>query len=128
MKTNVLVVDDDYHMRVALKESLAKAGYAVTFAENGSKALDEIRGRIFDLVITDVKMPHMNGIDLLKHIKEGQPFLPVILMTAYGTVQDAVTVIKEGAFDYVQKPFNAEALYSVVKRALGVNGGGIFFS
>ena len=128
MKTNVLVVDDDYHMRVAMKESLSRAGYAVSFAEDGSKAVDEIKRQLFDIVITDVKMPHMNGIDLLRHVKEAQPFLPVILVTAYGTIQDAVSVIKEGAFDYIQKPFNTETLYSVVKRALGVNGGKIIYS
>ncbi|MCX5807204.1 MAG: sigma-54 dependent transcriptional regulator [Proteobacteria bacterium] len=128
MKTNVLVVDDDYHMRLALKESLSKAGYAVSFAEDGMRAIDEIKKRIFDIIITDVKMPHMNGIDLLKHIREDNPLLPVILVTAYGTIQDAVSVIKEGAFDYIQKPFNAETLYSVVKRALGVNGGKIVYS
>lgn len=128
MKTNVLIVDDDYHMRVAMKESLSKAGYAVSFAEDGMRAIDEIKKRIFDIIITDVKMPHMNGIDLLKHIREDNPLLPVILVTAYGTIQDAVSVIKEGAFDYIQKPFNAETLYSVVKRALGVNGGKIVYS
>jgi len=128
MKTNVLVVDDDYHMRVAMKESLSKAGYAVSFAEDGMRAIDEIKKRIFDIIITDVKMPHMNGIDLLKHIREEHPLLPVILVTAYGTIQDAVSVIKEGAFDYIQKPFNTETLYSVVKRALGVNGGKIVYS
>jgi two-component system response regulator FlrC len=124
----VLVVDDDYHMRVALKESLSKAGYAVSFAEDGMRAIDEIKKRIFDIIITDVKMPHMNGIDLLKHIREVHPLLPVILVTAYGTIQDAVSVIKEGAFDYIQKPFNTETLYSVVKRALGVNAGKIVYS
>jgi DNA-binding NtrC family response regulator len=128
MKTNVLVVDDDYHMRVAMKESLSKAGYAVSFAEDGMKAVDEIKRRLFDIIITDVKMPHMNGIDLLKHVKDAHPFLPVILVTAYGTIQDAVSVIKEGAFDYIQKPFNTETLYNVVKRALGVNGGKIIYS
>jgi DNA-binding NtrC family response regulator len=128
MKTNVLVVDDDFHMRVAMKESLSKAGYAVSFAEDGMRAVDEIKKQLFDIVITDVKMPHMNGIDLLKHVKDAQPFLPVILVTAYGTIQDAVSVIKEGAFDYIQKPFNTETLYSVVKRALGVNGGKIIYS
>ncbi|OGP65058.1 MAG: hypothetical protein A3K22_02440 [Deltaproteobacteria bacterium RBG_16_42_7] len=128
MKTNVLVVDDDYHMRVALKESLSKVGYAVSFAENGMRAIDEIKRHIFDIIITDVKMPHMNGIDLLKHVRGENPFLPVILVTAYGTIQDAVRVIKEGAFDYIQKPFNTETLYDVVQRALGVNGGKIIYS
>jgi DNA-binding NtrC family response regulator len=128
LKTNVLVVDDDYHMRLAMKESLSKAGYAVSFAEDGMRAIDEINKHIFDIIITDVKMPHMNGIDLLKHIREEHPLMPVILVTAYGTIQDAVNVIKEGAFDYIQKPFNTETLYSVVKRALGVNDGKIVYS
>ncbi len=125
MKTNVLVVDDDNHMRIALKESLLRAGYSVSIAEDGKQALNEIGRRMYDLVITDVKMPHVSGIDLLQHIKESSPFLPVILMTGYGTIQDAVKVIKEGAYDYIQKPFNTDTLYGVVKRALKVNNGRI---
>jgi len=128
MRTNVLVVDDDYHMRIALEASLTKAGYAVALAEDGVKAVDVIDKGPFDLVITDVKMPRLGGIDLLRHIRKESPFLPVILVTGYGTVQDAVAVIKEGAFDYIQKPFNTEMLYAVVKRALGVNGGKIIHS
>jgi two-component system response regulator FlrC len=128
MRTNVLVVDDDDHMRIALKESLTQAGYAVSMADNGLKAVEEIDRNMFDLVITDVKMPHLNGIDLLQRVKDKRPFLPVILITAYGTVQDAVKVIKEGAFDYIQKPFNTDTLYCVVKRALGVNGGKIIYA
>ena len=125
MKTNVLVVDDDNHMRIALKESLIRAGYNVSIAEDGKQALSEIERRMYDLVITDVKMPHVSGIDLLKHIKESVPFMPVILMTGYGTIQDAVKVMKEGAYDYIQKPFNTDTLYGIVKRALGVNNGKI---
>ncbi len=128
MKTNVLVVDDDNHMRIALKESLARAGYSVSVAEDGKEALSEIERRIFDLVITDVKMPHVSGIDLLSHIKESLPFMPVILMTGYGTVQDAVRVMKEGAYDYIQKPFNTDTLYGIVKRALGVKNGKIIYA
>lgn len=128
MKTNVLVVDDDNHMRIALKESLARAGYSVSVAEDGKEALGEIERRIFDLVITDVKMPHVSGIDLLNHIKEASPFMPVILMTGYGTVQDAVKVMKEGAYDYIQKPFNTDTLYGIVKRALGVKNGKIVYA
>ena len=125
MKTNVLVVDDDNHMRIALRESLVRAGYNVSIAEDGKQALNEITKHMYDLVITDVKMPHVSGIDLLKHIKDSSPFLPVILMTGYGTIQDAVQVIKEGAYDYIQKPFNTDTLYGVVKRALRVNSGKI---
>jgi len=128
MRTNVLVVDDDDHMRIALKESLSKAGYAVSIADNGLKAAEEIDRTLFDLIITDVKMPHLNGIDLLQKVKDKRPFLPVILITAYGTVQDAVKAIKEGAFDYIQKPFNTDTLYGVVKRALGIHGGKIIYA
>jgi two-component system response regulator FlrC len=128
MRTNVLVVDDDDCMRIALKESLSKAGYGVCLAGNGLEAVEEINRRTFDLLITDVKMPRLNGIDLLEHVKEKTPLLPVILITAYGTVQDAVRVIKEGAFDYIQKPFDADTLYGVVKRALGVNAGKIVYA
>jgi two-component system response regulator FlrC len=115
-------------MRIALKESLVRAGYSVALAEDGKKAMVEIDRNIFDLVITDVKMPHLGGIDLLKAIKETSPLVPVILMTGYGTVKDAVQVIKEGAYDYIQKPFNTDTLYSVVRRALGVNNGKIVFA
>ncbi|OPY68557.1 MAG: Transcriptional regulatory protein ZraR [Syntrophorhabdus sp. PtaU1.Bin050] len=128
MRTNVLIVDDDDHMRIALKESLSKAGYAVSLAGNGLEAVEEMDRRSFDLLITDVKMPRLNGIDLLQHVKDKVPLLPVILITAYGTVQDAVKVIKEGAFDYIQKPFNTDTLYGVVKRALGVNAGKIIYA
>lgn len=128
MRTNVLIVDDDDHMRIALKESLSKAGYVVSLAGNGLEAVEEMDRRSFDLLITDVKMPRLNGIDLLQHVKDKVPLLPVILITAYGTVQDAVKVIKEGAFDYIQKPFNTDTLYGVVKRALGVNAGKIIYA
>lgn len=128
MRTNVLVVDDDYHMRLALKESLTKAGYAVSVAEDGMEAVEVVKNRYFDVMITDVKMPRLNGMELLSQVREMSPLLPIILITGYGTIQDAVRVIKEGAFDYIQKPFNTETLYSVVKRALGVNSGGIVYS
>ena len=124
MRTNVLVVDDDYHMRLALKESLSKAGYSVSVAEDGMEAVEVVKKSSFDLMITDVKMPRLSGMELLSQVREMSPLLPVILITGYGTIQDAVRVIKEGAFDYIQKPFNTETLYSVVKRALGVKAGG----
>jgi DNA-binding NtrC family response regulator len=128
MRTNVLVVDDDYHMRLALKESLTKAGYAVSVAEDGMEAVDAVKRNSPDLMITDVKMPRLNGMELLSRVREMSPLLPVILITGYGTIQDAVRVIKEGAFDYIQKPFNTETLYGVVKRALAVQAGRIIYA
>jgi DNA-binding NtrC family response regulator len=128
MRTNVLVVDDDYHMRLALKESLTKEGYAVSVAEDGMEAVEAVRHSSYDLMITDVKMPRLNGMELLSQVREMSPLLPIILITGYGTIQDAVRVIKEGAFDYIQKPFNTDTLYSVVKRALTVNAGRIVYA
>jgi len=128
MMRNILIIDDDYHMRTALSEALIAAGYGVGSAEDGKVALESIRKSAYDLIITDVKMPYINGIDLLGRIKKEQCSLPVIVMTAYGTVEHAVNAMKEGAFDYIQKPFDTEALYGVVQRALGSEGGNIVCS
>ncbi len=125
---NILVVDDDYHMRVALSEALMKAGYEVRAAEDGRVAMESIKKSACDLVITDVKMPYINGIDLLGRLKKEQCSLPVIVITAYGTVEHAVNAIKEGAFDYIQKPFDTETLYGIVQRALGLDSGKIVCS
>ncbi len=125
---NILVVDDDYQMRSALSEALLKAGYDVAAAEDGRAALESIKKGAADLVITDVKMPYINGIDLLGRLKREQCSLPVIVITAYGTVEHAVNAMKEGAFDYIQKPFDTETLYGVVQRALGIDSGNIVCS
>ena len=125
---NILVVDDDYHMRVALSEALIKAGYEVRAAEDGRVAMESIEKSACDLVITDVKMPYINGTDLLGRLKKEQCSLPVIVITAYGTVEHAVNAIKEGAFDYIQKPFDTETLYGIVQRALGLDSGKIVCS
>jgi two-component system response regulator FlrC len=121
----ILVVDDDYQMRMALGEALTNAGYEISEAEDGRAAVESVKGSVPDLVITDVKMPFINGIDLLGRIKREWCSLPVIVMTAYATVGHAVNAIKEGAFDYIQKPFDIETLYEVVKRALGLDSGRI---
>ncbi|HAX18101.1 MAG TPA: hypothetical protein DCY00_05860, partial [Actinobacteria bacterium] len=97
-------------MQIAIRESLLKAGYAVSTAEDGRKAIKEMEKKSVDVVITDVQMPNLNGMELLRYIKKQTPYLPVILVTGYATVQDAVSVIKEGAFDYIQKPFDRDTL------------------
>lgn len=125
MKTNILVVDDDMHMRLALKESLSQAGYTISLAEDGVAAVEAVRRSPCDLIITDVRMPRKNGLELLESIRAGESLIPVILITGYGTVHDAVRAIKGGAFDYIQKPFDTETLYGIVKRALGQNNGNI---
>jgi two-component system response regulator FlrC len=113
---------------VALSEALVKAGYEVRAAEDGRVAMESIKKSSCDLVITDVKMPYVNGIDLLGRLKKEQCSVPVIVITAYGTVEHAVNAMKEGAFDYIQKPFDTETLYGIVQRALGLDSGKIVCS
>jgi DNA-binding NtrC family response regulator len=114
---NILVVDDEVEMRIALETTLKREGHAITLAENGEQALERFNKGSFDLVLTDVKMPKMNGIQLLKAIKKKSPEIATIMMTAYGDIDNAVETIKAGAFDYLLKPFSAEILVSTVNRA-----------
>jgi DNA-binding NtrC family response regulator len=115
---SILVVDDDEQMRIALTEALSRIGYRITAASNGYEAI-EIYGRdVFSLIITDVKMPGMNGIELLRVIKETDPECPVVVITAFGTIDNAVEAMKAGAYDYILKPFSIEKLQEIVERAI----------
>ena len=118
MRGEVLVVDDEPQMLIAVRETLRRAGYAVTTAGSGMEALNRMKEKFFALIVTDVRMPEVNGLNLLRRIKNLTPQTPVVLLTAYGTVQNAVDAMREGAFDYLLKPFSAEALENVVRRAL----------
>jgi two-component system NtrC family response regulator len=114
----VLVVDDEKNYLLVLEALLAGAGYEVITAEGGEEALEIIRRNDLDLVITDMKMPRLSGIELLEQIKQVYTDLPVIMMTAYGTVEKAVEAMKKGAFDYILKPFKNEELLLTVAKAL----------
>ena len=114
---SILVVDDEQGMRDFLKIMLKKSGYQVHTANNGDMALSLIRERPFDLVISDIRMPGTSGLDLLGGIKEIAPDLPVIMITAFASPDDAVIAMKNGAFDYISKPFNIEEIKSVVESA-----------
>jgi DNA-binding NtrC family response regulator len=116
MKGQILVVDDEPDMRSALTHVLHRNGYAVESAGNGPEALKKIKNYKFSMVITDVKMPDMSGMEVLGAIKKISPELPVIMMSAYGTISKAVDAMKEGATDYLVKPFSSESLEMVVKR------------
>ena len=113
----ILIVDDEPEMRIAITEALKREGYQTDAAENAPDALLRLEGEAFDLVISDVKMPKMSGEDLLREIKEQSPATHVIMMTAYGTIDSAVESMKQGAFDYLLKPFSIEILASTVNRA-----------
>ena len=114
----ILIVDDEQQMRAAMETALARMGHAVTKCENGEEALAILERSKIDLVISDMKMPVMNGSQLLEAINKQYPSLPVIMITAYGTIEQAVEVMKNGAFDFITKPFSAEELEKVVVRAV----------
>jgi len=114
----VLLVEDEREMQKALGAVLKRFGLRVSTAEDGLHAMAKFRQDLYDLVIADVKMPRMSGMELLKEIKKIAPRTPVVLLTAYGTIEGAVNAMKEGAFDYIEKPFSPEVLEEVVRRAL----------
>ncbi|MEZ4323335.1 MAG: sigma-54 dependent transcriptional regulator [Myxococcota bacterium] len=118
MKPRVLVVDDDDANRVTLERILSRAGYDVSHAASGREAMETMRVQPPDLVLTDLKMPGMSGIDLLKAAKVVDPAIEVVVMTAYGTVETAVEAMKEGAYDFVAKPLKRLELTTVLEKAL----------
>ena len=120
--SRILVVDDDRSMREFLEILLDREGYEVVSAANGKTAMDLCKRQKFDLVITDLKMPKVSGIDLMKNIKEISPETMVILITAYASGETAIEAMQEGAHDYLEKTFDVEDLKSAVKDALSKKG------
>ena len=123
MKNNeskkILIVDDESEMRVALETTLKREKFQLICAQDGKQALDKMDDDEFDLILTDVRMPKVNGLELLRAVKERSPKTQVVMMTAYGTIDNAVEAMKEGAFDYLIKGsgFSADVLVSTIKRA-----------
>ncbi len=117
-KGNILVVEDIRQERAALCEVLKSWGYRVTAVGNGVSALKELKGQNYDLVISDLRMPELNGLELLRKVNEEEIAVPVIIMSGYGTVESAVEVMKLGAFDFVLKPFTPEAMKSIAAKAI----------
>jgi two-component system response regulator PilR (NtrC family) len=117
-KRKILVVDDEKNIRETLRIFLRGEGYQVTLADDGQSGLKALKKDIFDLIITDLKMPKISGFDLLKTIKEDSPDTAVVIITAFGTTESAVEAMKLGAFDYIQKPFKIENIRLVIKNAL----------
>jgi two-component system, NtrC family, response regulator PilR len=118
----ILVVDDDQGMREFLEIMLTREGYRVSTAGDAGKAIGRCRKEKFDLIITDLKMPKMDGIGFLKEIKELAPETMVILITAYASGETAVTAMKEGAYDYIEKDFAIDDLKRIVRNALAAKG------
>ena len=111
---SILVVDDERSMRDFLKILLVKEGYRVETAHDGSSALHLLGKQDFDLVISDIRMDGIDGLELLNSIKEQTPTLPVVMITAFASPNDAVSAMKNGAFDYISKPFNVEEIKAVI--------------
>ncbi|MBA7657446.1 Regulatory protein AtoC [subsurface metagenome] len=120
-KKNILIVDDEENMCRILSELLTRAGYSTYDTGNAKEALKIFKNNEISLVITDLIMPGINGLQLLSMLKETDPALPVILITAYGTVDTAVEAMKKGAYDYILKPFDNEEILFVVKKTIASN-------
>ena len=114
----ILVIDDERLIRKSLKVALEEEGFRVFIAETGAEGLAIARGNNIDLVLLDIRLPDINGIDILKMLKEIDNELIVIIMTGYGTIENAVRAIKSGAFDYINKPFKTKDVTTLIKLAL----------
>jgi two-component system response regulator HydG len=114
----ILVADDDPGLRESLERTLTREGYRVITASDGRAALERLQAGSIDLVLTDLKMPGLSGLDLLRAAKAMSPDIDVILLTAFGTVEEAVKAMKEGAYDFLSKPFRREQLLKLIDKAL----------
>lgn len=116
--SKILIVDDEQSMRDVLKIMLKKEGYEVIAVEDGQEACQAINEDIYDLVITDMKMPGMSGLEVLRHAKQVSPDTLVLMITAFSSTEDAVVAMKQGALDYITKPFEIEKIKLVIRNAL----------
>ncbi|MBD3184293.1 response regulator, partial [Candidatus Poribacteria bacterium] len=117
-ENKILVVDDEPLICDFLYDALKSKGYSVVAVNNGQEAMNILRHDAVSAVISDVKMPKMSGAVLLKRVKELFPSLPVIMITGYGSVNDAVEIMKQGATDYIPKPFSVSKLHEVVEKSI----------
>jgi len=118
LPTHLLVIDDDVSIRELLVEYLATRGYRVDGTSDGRIALELMRAGSYDLVLTDFQIPHRDGLDILRVARQMSPPLPTILMTGYGTVDTAVAALKEGAADFLLKPFRLKRVHEAIQHAL----------
>ena len=121
---SILVVDDELLIRDLLYDFFTGQGWNISVAENGDKALDVIAHKSVDLVLTDIKMPEMDGLALTEELKRAHPEIPVVLMTGFPSVDSAVTALRHRVVDYVIKPCNINQLYKTIDAALKERGRG----
>jgi DNA-binding NtrC family response regulator len=113
----ILLVEDKAELRAMFRKALERWSYVVEEAPDGQAAIDKVRSRRYQLVLSDLKLPGSSGLDVLREARRAEPTLPVILVTAYGSVEEAVTAMKEGAFDFIQKPVDLDHLKLLLERA-----------
>ncbi len=113
----LLLVEDKIELRAMLRKALERNGFRVEEAPDGSAAIQKIRAKRYQMVVTDLKMPGASGLDVLRESKQADSTIPVILLTAFGSVEEAVSAMKEGAFDFIQKPVDLDHLKLLVERA-----------
>jgi two-component system response regulator HydG len=117
-QNRILVVDDEIDMRNGLQKILSQKGYSIDTAEDGLRAVEKMKQTSFQVVIVDLKMPQMDGIEVLRRAKDINQTIAVIIITGYGTVTSAVESMRLGAFDYITKPFKPDDITVTVERAL----------
>lgn len=113
---NILVVDDEENARIALSKILSREGYVVAAAANGFEALNYLRGKEVDLVITDINMPEMNGMEFLRELGKAHPATNVIMITAYGEVESYIEAMDLGVFEYINKPVKIDELKKIITK------------
>lgn len=118
-KAKVLIVDDEELLRHSLSVELISEGYEVETAGDGDEAIELLRQKTFDIILLDIRMPKINGFEVLKFIKQNKPDVRVIMLTAYADVRNAIEAMKLGAIDFVSKPYDLVDILSSIQRALG---------
>jgi two-component system, NtrC family, nitrogen regulation response regulator NtrX len=116
--SSILIVDDEKAIRKTLSEILSYEGYKIEDAENGEEALKKLKEKSYDVVLCDIKMPKVDGIEFLEKSKEINPDIPIIMISGHGTIETAVEAVKKGAFDYVAKPPDLNRLLITIRNAL----------
>jgi two-component system phosphate regulon sensor histidine kinase PhoR len=117
-RTRILVVDDEKRIRDGCQSILSAEGFEVGVAENGYAGLAKIEEQHFDIILLDLMMPGLRGLDLLDHVKGKLPDTLIIVITGYATLEHAVEAMKKGAFDFISKPFSPEDLRAVIRKAI----------
>ena len=114
----ILIVDDEKNIRLTLSQALETLGAEIDTAANGEEALAKLKGREFGLILLDIRMPGMDGMEVLRLVREIRPDIRIIMITAYGTIESAVEALKLGAVDFLQKPFDPEQVRELVSRVM----------